>query len=466
MIRTLCAALFAAAVCTAAWPASPPPIVGDEGATIDALVREQKLVTIVLKDGSRAYNYRLRGIHEETLTITDSSGAPGAFPLDMVRELRVQKERIDTERNVRKDSALTTEDRKVVDAGVARAFDLFNTSRGNQTVKMQAAMALAASNHDSKLGAQSYLKELMTGNDAPTATAAAGMLWRVGVEPSSSAIENGLASGNRVTKAAAATLAGLTGDQRYLLAVRGLLRDPAVEIFPSAAKAIARLGDRESLPALYDGIRALDDKKGDACLFALTHLGGDDVKQRLLTMLPDSRGNEWFRIVRALHQLGDDSATKLLTSNALNQPAFSRVTALILVRDEGSVEAIQFMRDFLGKALDPNVENLVYKGQVGIALYLAGDIQAKGVVQDVLGTSPNLIYVRGRTSDEAFKQQAVIEIQTKVVAAVGDTLNREFVSLLAAPIQSPNPQVAVRACIAAIQIANPEFGARVRDFDL
>jgi HEAT repeat protein len=382
----------------------------------------------------------------------------------MVREVRVQRTRIEPREKLRKDSALTTDDRKVIDAAAERAYDIFVKSAGNQTLKMAAAMVLAASNHQSQKSAQAYLTELMSGNDTTTSILAAFMLWPVGVEPPDAVIRAGLNSGHRPTKALAATMAGLTGDQRYLVDIRRLLKDPAVEIFPAAAKAIARLGDRESLPALYEGIRALSDEKGEACVFALAHLGGSDVRQRLLTMLPDARGNEWFRIVRVLHKLGDEQATELLRTEAINQPAFDRLTALILIK-QGAPEAIDFMREFLEKQLDPNVENLEYKAQVGIALYEAGDIQAKGIVQDVLGISPNFIYARGHTSDQQYKEAAAIQVKARVVDHIGDTGNREFVSLLAAPIQDPNPLVAISACGAAMEIANPEFAARSQEID-
>lgn len=456
----LVTALFASSI---GWAASPPAIVGDPGATIDDLIREQSLVTIVLNNGARATNYRLRSLSEETLGVTDTSGTQTVFRLDQVREVRVQSARIEP-RETRKESALTTEDRRIVDGATQRAYDLFNESRGNQTIKMLAATTLAASGHEARMGAQAYLRELSTGNDAPTAVLAAALLWTVGDEASDTAISAGLSSGNRETRALATTLAGLSRNQKYLVDVRRMLKDPAVEIFPAAAVAIARLGDRESLPALYDGIRALDERKGQACVIALTILGGDDVRQRLLTMLPDSRGNEWFRIVRALHEMGDEQATDLLRDTALRQPAFQREAALLLL-EQGSVEAVQFLRNFLEKPQDPNVENLVYKTRVGIALYDAGDIQAKGIIQDVLNVNPSLIYERGRAADDQFKQNAVIEIQARTCELLGNTMNREMLSLLAAPIQSSSPIVAVTACGAAMQIANPEYGEREKESD-
>jgi HEAT repeat protein len=452
-------ALVATLACAGAWTAPAPPIIGDEGAGIDDLVREKTLVTIVLNDGARAVNYRIRELHEETLAVIDPSGDNTAFPLDSVREIRVQGPRIESRKTVRRETALTTDDRKLVDDAANRAFEIFTASRGNQAVRIQAAMALAASDHEKKPDAQAYLRDLMAVNDVPTAIVAAGMLWRIGEEPSAAAIEAGLVSGSRPARASAATLVGLTDNQKYLLDIRRMLKDPLVEIFPAAAKAIARLDDRDSLPALYDGLRSLDDAKGEACVFALTRLGGSDVRQQMLTMLPNARGNEWFRIVRVLYQLGDEEAGKHLRTTALQQPAYQRQAALLLIR-EGSIEAQQFLRGYLSKPQDPNIENLVYRGRVGLALFEAGDIQAKGIIQDVLNTSPNEIYARGRTGDTQYKENAVLNIQTTVLGDVGNAMDRNLLSLLGAPIQNPDARVAVRACIAAMQIANPEFGAR------
>jgi len=461
---TLAAALVAIFLCAAARAASPPKIVGDEGATIDDLIREQKYVTIVLNNGARDSNYRIKELSATTLAVIDGTNVPSAFPLDLIREVRVQKGPVSKEHVVRTESALTTDDRKIVDTATNRAFELFQTSSGKQNIKMLAAMALAASDHTASKDARRYLVELMDGNDTPTAVHAASMLWRVGEEPQGRVVENGLNSGNRATKAEAATLAGLLGDPTYLLDIRRLLKDPTPEIFPSAAKAAGRMKDKDSLPALYDGIRALNADKGEASVVALEIVGGSEVKQRLLTMLPDAKGNEWFRIVRVLHALGDEQAATLLKEQAIRQPAYDRVTALLLIPDKAQ-EAIEFMRAFLEKKIDPNPENLIYKARVGIRLYEAGDIQAKGIVQDVLNITPNLIYAPGKTDDERYKQAAVVQIQTEVCARLGDRLNRDFIPLLAAPIQSPNPDVAVRACLATLQIANPLFGERQREFE-
>ncbi len=458
-VRYLTALAAAFAICTVAWAASAPRIVGDEGATIEDLIREQALVTVVLNNGAREPNFRLRALNAETLGVTDGSGAPTAFKLSDIQELRVQKGRVEHTRKPRSDNALTTDDRRIVDEASARAFDIFNQSRGNQVVRALAATALAVSGHESRQNAEAYVRELSQANDAPTAVYASMLLFAITGEFNHTAIGNGLQSGDRGTKALAILLAGLSEDQRYLVDVRRLLKDPTVEIFPAAALSIARLGDRDSLPALYDGIRALSDEKGEACVTALTILNGPDVRQRMLTMLPDARGNEWYRIVRVLHALGDEQATELLRDRALRMPAFQESAALILA-EEGSVEAIHFLRGYLEKSHDPNAENLIYKGAVGIALYKAGDIQAKSIIQDVLNTNASLIYARGRTNDEPFKQASVIAIQAAVCSLIGNTFNRELLSLLSAPIQSSNPGVAVAACIATMSIANPEFGTR------
>ena len=86
-----------------------------------------------------------------------------------------------------------------------------------------------------------------------------------------------------------------------------MLDDTTIEIFPDAAKAAARMDLRDEAPKLYRALRALTDEKAEAAVVALIRLGGEDVRQEMLDMLPNTRGNVHFRIVRVLHALGDES---------------------------------------------------------------------------------------------------------------------------------------------------------------
>ncbi len=97
-----------------------------------------------------------------------------------------------------------------------------------------------------------------------------------------------------------------------------------------------------------------------------------------------------------------------------------------------------------------------------MALYVAGDIQAKGIVADVLNTRPNDIYAAGRTADQKFKEETVRKVQVAVCRLMGTTMRRDMLPVLAGPIQNSDPTVALAACRAAMQIGNQDFGKRLR----
>lgn len=449
--------LFAAGAAMAA-----PPITGDPGATYDDLIGEKALVTVILKGGGRDPNLRIRGIYETTIALETASGEAIAYPVSEVREIRVQNGRVESGQPPRAQGVLTSDDRELVARAAERALELSNQSNANQAVKMGAAMALAASDHAEAEIAQGYLHRLAGQNDAETAMLAATYLWALGDPLSDELIQEGFLSGSRNARAMAATLAGLMGKEQFLPEVRQLVRDPAVELYPAGAKAAGRLKDRESLTQLYDGLRALRDVKAEAAVFALKLIDGPEVRQKMLDMKGDARGMEWFRVIRVLYALGDPQAKTILIEEALRQPAFQKQAALILAEDR-VVEAIDFLRDYLDRPEDPNFENLVYRAMVGIALFEAGDLQAKVILQELLDKQPNEIYARGRTGDVEFKRQTVAALQQVVCNMIGNAQHRDLLSLLGAPMQSTNPDVALAACTAAMQIANQEFGQRLKE---
>jgi HEAT repeat protein len=448
---------------TAAFAAEPPPITGDEGATYDDLIREQALVTIILKQGAPEHNLRIRALYPEaskpTIAVETSSGEKTAHLFANIREVRVQKERIRTDDKPDPETVLTADDKKIVEDATNRTLTLFKETHITP-LKMTAASVLAASDHVNKSDALTYLKELSRSNDAATAMAAALLLWANGETVADEVILNGFNSGNRDAKAAAAQLAGLTEGHQFIAEVRRLLTDPSSEVYPHAAVAIGRLGDRESLPKLYDGIRVISEEKSEAAAYALYKIGGPDVVRQLQQMLPNARGMEWFRIVRVLRELGDAEAAKLFETETLGQPPFQRLAALELAT-EGNLEAVKFLRDFLVKPVDPDPVNLIYRAAVGLTLYEEGDLQAKGIIADVLNTQTSDIYLRGQTSNNQAKNAAVQVVQAGTCAIIGYSMRRDLLPLLASPMQSADEAVTLSACVAIMQIANRDFGKRV-----
>lgn len=464
MKRFLQVLVFGLVTATAAFGASTPPITGDEGATYDDLIREQALVTIILNQGAPEYNLKIRAIYpsasKPTIAVETSSGEKTAHLFANIREVRVQKSRITTENKPDPETVLTAEDKKIAENAANRALAIFKESH-LQPLKMAAAQILAGNNHPNREDAILYLKGLSSANDAATSMSASLALWHNGETVPDEVLLNGFNSGNRSAKAVAAQLAGLMNAQQFILDVRRLLLDPSVEVYPHAATAIGRLKDRESLPKLYEGVRVISEEKSGAAAFALAEIGGPDVIRQLQQMLPNAHGMEWFRIVRVLRELGDPDATHLFETQTLGQPPFQRVAAIELAKD-GNPEAVKFLRDFLDKQVDPDPSNLIYKAGVGLALYQQGDLQAKGIIADVLNTQASDIYLRNQTANNQAKEQAAQAVQIGACMLVGHSMRRDLLPLLAGPMQGADPLVALAACDAITQIANRDYGHRGR----
>lgn len=439
------------------------PITNGDGATLEDLVREQALVTILLKGSTAAdRNARITGVYEETISILTSEGENTAYPISLIGEIRVQDERLPETRRRSREGTFSDDDEAIVNRAAERAMEVFEASRGDQRTRMAAALTVSASGHEGRSTTLPYLQELASGNDVPTAILATTFLYLAGLPPDPNVLREGFLSGNREARAGAATLVGLTLNESYLPELRTMLKDTTIEVFPAAAKAIGRMGDRTGLPELYESIRALRDPKAEAAVFALIRIGGDEVKGEMEDLLRTSRGMEWFRVLRVLFALGDPGAKETMKSKALTQPAYERVAALLILND-GDWDGTLFLRKYLKKAEDPNLENLLYRGEVGAALFMSGDGQAKLILQELINIKPAQIYARGRTSDAAYKQQTAKAIQINTLRLVGGTGAQELLSLLVGPIESTDPAIAVTACMAAIEIRNSEFGARLRE---
>lgn len=489
---------------------SQVPIVNGDGVTFEDLIREKTFVTIVLKP--RLVNRRIMGVHETTMEFQGEDGKRSAYELSGIQEVRVQDRRTleqksparhinaritgvykttmgvqgdndkrsayelsgvqlvrvqdgriptHTRPNIRR--AFTEDERTVIDRAAARALEIFEASKGNQGIRIQAALVLAASLHESERAALRYLQELAAGNDVPTAITATVYLYLAGVAPDPEVVKAGFGSGSRQARGLAATLTGLTKDETFLPQVKEMLHDPMPEIFVPAAIAIGRLDERSGLPELYKAMGALTEVKGEAAVVALSEMGGEEVHRKMLEMLDRSKDKvktvEWFRVLRVLYALGDDRAKVLMKKEALVQPAYQRAAALLLAAD-GVWEGTVFLRDYLDKAEDPNLVNLMYRAKIAVTLYMAGDIQEKNRLQELVNTKPGMVYQKGFTGNREVRAGIAIQVQLYTVALIGETGSRDMLSLLAVPVESGNDLVAIAACGSVMAISNPEFGAR------
>ena len=437
-------------------------IVDGNGMTLEDLVREETLVTIVLKDPpARDMNNRVMAIFESTINFMTLDKEAITYNLSQIQELRVQDNRIVPRRSRLTESTLSDDESIIVRRATERALKIFTNSK-NQVIRMSAALVIAVSDHERKESALGYLQALAAGNDVPTAMDATTFLYLAGIPAGEDVLRDGFQSGNRHARATAALLTGLTNNQMFLPEVQTMLEDTTVQLFPAAAKAIGRMNERSGLPELYVKMRALTDAKADAAVFALSRMGGDDVHEKMLEMLDNSEGLEWFRVLRVLYALGDEHAKKLMLEEALKQPAYHRTAGLLLAAD-GVWEATQFLRAYLEKAEDSNLVNLIYKARVASTLFLGGDFQHKILLQELVNIQPDQIYARGRTSDEEYKKQTAVKVQISVINHIAYTGSPDLLSLLVGPIEGTGPLVAITACTAALAIGNPEFGSRLRE---
>ncbi len=440
-------------------------VVDGNGMTLEDLMREKTLVTIVLKDPpARDINLRVTGIFESTISFMTIDKEPIAYTLSRIRELRVQESRVTPRRSRATEDDLSDEESIIVTRATERALEIFKNSQ-NQEIRMSAALVIAASDHESKGSALGYLQELAAGNDVPTAMDATTFLYLAGIPPGPDVLQEGFRSGDRHARATAAMLTGLTNNATFLPEVRTMLHDSTIQLFPAAAKAIGRMNERSGLSELYEAMRALREAKGEAAVFALARMGGDEIHQKMLDMLEESVGVEWFRVLRVLYALDDERAKELMLEEALKQPAYQRTAGLLLAADK-IWEGTLFLRKYLEKAEDPNLENLVYKGRVASTLFSAGDIQQKILLQELANIQHGQIYARGQTTNEAYKRQTAIAVQLNTLRLIADTGSPDLLSLLGGPIESNGPLVAVTACTAAMAIGNPEFGSRLREVRL
>jgi HEAT repeat protein len=432
------------------------------GKTVQDLVGADTFVTVWLHSGALDRNMRVRIIGEDYLGLNDTNGQPHAYKFRDIRELRVQS-------GVEADGGggagapigrLSSDDRGVEERAIARAFELFDKNKDNQQLLMRAAAVMAATNGPNKQNAAGFLSQRAGANDVPTAVAASLALYIAGFDPEAEVIGAGLYSGVRRTKAEAALLAGLTGNREFDGEIYTMLDDPAPEIFSGAAIGAALLDDRDAVPRLVDALKGLDDRKGDAAVIALSTLGGDDVRAEMKKIAEEGRGMARFRALRVLFALGDAGAAETLKPENLKEPALEVDAAILLCRN-GDWDANIRLREELDRPKDPNKENLVQRAKIATALYIGGHIPAKGTLQDLLRMTKDQVYARGKESDDAYKQEAIIAAQVEVCRQIARSGVRALMSLLRPALESAYPEVATAAVESSVAMANQGYRERL-----
>lgn len=414
-------------------------VVGAAGATIKDLVNTPTLVTVVLKEGGVAdANLKITGIHPTHFTVMTKDNHEEQYRYEQVVEIKVQGGRVEQAKfQAPQGSVLGAEDQKIVERSRARIKEIYDGANDNQDLKIEAAMLLALGG-DAE--AKDYLQKLVDSNEIKTQFAAAFALYMITGEAPEKLLRSGLEHGNRNIRAQAATLAGLTGYRTGIPVLNSMLQDRASELSAPAARALARLGCRDIIPKLLESLGSLSEEKGNAAVFGLVQLGGDDIIEQLKLMLPKADGKERFRIVLALHKLGDPLGKKELIETFNNQPTLKPDAALLLA-EVGDWNGQQYLRERLARRENPSDVNLIYRAKNVCALFEGGDTSSLSIFQDLL-------------------REGNLTVKKEVFELAAELGSRLVLTILQPSIESSDTQIALGACKAVICTAMPDYRKR------
>lgn len=455
-ITALCLSL--AFVCITA--AAQIPINNGDGATMDDLIREKTLVTIVLNENVRDGNLQITGLNKDTITFIGADGRKSAFFLSDVKYIRVQEKRTAEKQSIFSKGTLSNEEQKIVDRAQGRIVELFK-SETDPNNKMRAACLAAILGED---GAILYLQAHAQSNDTPTAVLATTYLYAAGESIDKDLLTDGFLHGNRATRVQTAVLAGLFGGDSFQRDLRYMADDPHPEVNPSAIRALARIGDRWVIPKLYDGLDALKQPKNEAVIYGLSKIGDEEIIKELHKQLPLAGKSEWFRIIRVLYALGDEEATKQMKEIGLKTYAYEQTSGLLLGENddwEGGV----WIREYLERDKDPDYKNLMFEANLAAALYGTAQSQSKIVFQKLMRMTDIQVFAKGNSTNTQYKDAILAEVQEEVCRLLGEQGDKTMLSLLYGPMESKNTSLSLAACEAIVMIANEPYRERISEYN-
>ena len=446
LLNGVCALMVASA-------AAQVPLHGAGGRTLSQLAGTDTLITVVLKAGARDVNLKVVDVSSDYISLQAPTGERTAYTFSSIAEIRVQDDRVD--RAARR-AGPALHDPALMSRAGERIYDIFIKAPPDDPIKLQAAAVYAASGNTD---AYNFLQTLSQNPDVPTAVVANLHFYVAGGEASSEKALRGMEHGNRNVKVQAARLAGLTGDTALADEIAVLLRDPSADIFPNAARSAGHLGAEAAIPGLITGIQSLSHEKAEASAFALVKLGGEQVTSAMKTLADADTGYDWFRALKVLYALGDDTAGNTLATQAMKSVVFGAEAAVLLARAEQNWDAVLFLRDALKKPINNTYENLARQADMAVALFEAGQPTAKSQIQGLFNVAPRDIITRGR--DRRSPEQVVEDVAIYTAMLIGRSGHPDLLSMLMPIIEDQNPRVALAACQAAFAIANPAFRERM-----
>jgi HEAT repeat protein len=422
-----------------------PPVSGGNGVTLRDLVGKGTLVSVVLKDrGATDHNLRVVEIGPNYFSVLTQNGERLPYTFESVAKVEIQDGRIETRKfSLDENRTLKVDEQKVVDRAIERAREIFGEANTNQTLKMRAAALLAV---DEKKDAVDYLRRLSTTNDLATDIDASQWLYLIGdKEINKATVAKGLQSGDRKVKVAAVKLAGLSGDSEDTPVLVDMLEERMADIAAPAARALARLGYRDSIPYMMSMLLELNEDKGEAAVFALSRLGGQDVVKELKDKLKTSSGRSQYRVITCLYKLKDPLGKDLMIKQMRDVPTLEPEAALILARD-GYWDAVQYLAGRLKRRYDDDKEDvMLYRAKAAAALVANADPTAISYVQELL------------RKDNA-------NVKKHICFLLADLGKRRLIPILQATMENSDNDLALHACAAVMAIAKPDFRERYIEY--
>lgn len=429
-------------------------------AALSPLVGTDTLVTVVLKaGGARDSNLRIVDAAATYFAFQTSNGERQAYPYDLVQEIRVQSNRIDTRRFVLSSGlSLRGVEQEVISRAIQRTRELFQSANDNQSVKMNAAAVMAS---DGDEAGRTYLRQLAATNNLDVALEAAKYLYLAGDGDSVDPVlaERGLVSGNRKHRTAAAQLAGLLEITSTIPSLRTMAADRSADLSAPAIRALGRLNDSSSIPMMLSALAGLSDERGEAAVGALVSIGGPEVIEGVKRSMENAKGLIWLRHARVLFKLDDASGEQGLKNRAMSTPGFDREAAILLAVT-GDWDASEYLRRLMTERNDPNQENLIYKARAAAALAEAGYPPAVSELSRLLRIQETDVLALG-TDAEQVKPRIVKAVRIFTANRIAQLGYPNLMTILQPPIESIDPETALAACEAANAIADSSFRDRL-----
>ncbi|MCK5860929.1 MAG: HEAT repeat domain-containing protein [Candidatus Hydrogenedentes bacterium] len=413
----------------------------DRAVSLNQIVGTPTLLTITFKDsGARDSNLKLLEVYDDRIIVLSNRGDTIPYLMDTIESITLQDGTVER-RHMQKmgGHVLRAEHQRVVDRAWVRIRETYNNSADNQELRIHAAVCLALINDEE---AHNYLRQLAESNDIITQLEAAGALYLAGDTIPKNLLQQGLESGNRNARAMAASLAGLIGYESCIEYLNALFRDRAVQLSAPATRALARLGQKRIIPRTMEMLQELNEKKGEAAIFALTKLADEQVLEQLKFKLLETEGMMRFRFVRILYNLKDPQGQENLKHVFKNYPTLTPTVALLLSR-ENDWDATQYLRTRLSRRENPTISNLKYRAETAQALLFSGDPSAMAVFQELL------------RRDEPEVYNHVFELMTELG-------NPRLITLLQPGVETIDQDFAFGACQTVVALAKDPFRERLQ----